>query len=417
MPSRLVVGVAIGVDSLTATWYARGGTMEWSASLARDGHSPPPAEALRAAFADLRLRLPAVARTALAIAILPPLARVRRIELPCMSDDDRRLAVSRVAERYFIGLGELVVCAVERLKREGAVVPFLAAAVSCSFISDLEQIAGECGWLIDRIVPAHAAWVAAGATQWRELRRGDGRLAIPGARETTVLMIRGGGLCIARRVRRGAALLSVEADAKRSLILGDGNRSAALIAADAARITRSLELTPDATRKARRNALVRVTRWLLCVAAACFVAACGVYRWGLSHHLAAIAVQRNALRPRVNAAVAARDTLDRLLRSIDAMQSREHAAPRWSSAVARIALALPGDASLIALRADGDSISLDGQAGDAASVFAALRSAPGLAGVRSTAPIRQELTIGQSSIERWTIALRVAENVAARGDK
>ena len=181
--------------------------------------------------------------------------------------------------------------------------------------------------------------------------------------------------------------------------------------------TRSPELIHDATRQARSEAQLRVTRWLLCATAACVVAAGGVYRWGLSRHLSVVAIQRNAIRPRVTGAVAARDTLDLLLRSISAMRLVERVTPRWSSAIARIVVALPEDASLITLRADGDSVSLDGQASDAASVFTAFRSTPGVVDVRATAPIRQELAVGESPIERWTIALRVARMVAAQGNK
>jgi Tfp pilus assembly protein PilN len=150
-----------------------------------------------------------------------------------------------------------------------------------------------------------------------------------------------------------------------------------------------------------------VTRQLFGVAAACVVAAGGIYRWGLSRHLDIIAERRSALRSRLSAAVAARETLDQVTRSVNAIQSLERRSPRWSATVARIAVALPRDASLIALRADGDSVSLEGLAGNAAAVFAALRSVPGVVDVRSTAPIRQEFTVGQNSIEHWTLAFRV----------
>jgi hypothetical protein len=75
---RVFVGVAIGVDSIAATWRARGPAMEWHASLAHDGREAPSADVLRPAFADLRALLPSGARVTLAIAILPPLVRVRR---------------------------------------------------------------------------------------------------------------------------------------------------------------------------------------------------------------------------------------------------------------------------------------------------------------------------------------------------
>ena len=417
MQSRISVGVAVGLDEVAASWRVREGVMEWSMSLAADGHGSFSAESLRLAFADLRVRLPVRARTTLAIAILPPLARLRRVELPRMSDEDRRLAVSRVVERHFVGLSAPVVCAIERQMGEGTVVPFLSAAVPSALIQDLEEVTAECGWIIDRFVTGQMAWMTAGMRQWRELRRGDARLVVADTRETTILMIHAGALSVARRSRAGAGLQPDGATASRSFVFGDGTRSAAQIAAGAASATRSLQLIPDAARQARVEAQLRVARWLLSVAVACVVAAGGVYRWGLSHHLSAVADQRKAIRPRVTNAVASRDTLDLLLRSINAMRSLESATPRWSSAIARIVVALPQDASLITLRADGDSVSIDGQASDGASVFAAFRSTPGVVDIRATAPIRQELAVGESSIERWTIALRVARVVAAQGHK
>ena len=404
--SRVFVGVAIGVDSIAATWRARGRAMEWNASLAHDGRDARSADVLRPAFADLRALLPSDAHATLAIAILPPLVRVRRVELPRMSDEDRRLAVSRAAERHFVGLTEPVVCAVERRQRSGSIVSFLAAAASNAFISDLEQIASECGWVVDRFVPAHVAWLMAAKKQWPELRRGDGKVIVPDTAETTALIVRRGALESVRRLRSSGTLLDDGASSK-SIILGQAGRSPALIAADAAQFTQSLQLLSDSARPARFNAQARVTRWLFAVAAACVVAAGGIYRWGLSRHLAIVAEQRSALRSRVGAAVAERDTLDHLTRSVNAIQSLERHSPRWSATVARIAVALPRDASLIALRADGDSVSLEGQAGNAAAVFATLRSVPSIVDVRSTTPIRQELTIGRSSIERWSLAFRV----------
>jgi len=300
---------------------------------------------------------------------------------------------------------------------EGTVVPFLSAAVPSALIQDLEEVTAECGWIIDRFVTGQMAWMTAGMRQWRELRRGDARLVVADTRETTILMIHAGALSVVRRSRAGVGLQPDGATASRSFVFGDGTRSAVQIAAGAASSTRSLQLIPDAVRQARGEGQLRVARWLLSVAVACVVAAGGVYRWGLSHHLSAVADQRKAIRPRVTNAVASRDTLDLLLRSINAMRSLESATPRWSSAIARIVVALPQDASLITLRADGDSVSLDGQASDGASVFAAFRSTPGVVDIRATAPIRQELAVGESSIERWTIALRVARVVAAQGHK
>jgi hypothetical protein len=212
--SRVFVGVAIGADAIAAIWRARGRAMEWNASLASDGRGVPSTDVLRFAFAPLAALLPSDARVTLAVAILPPLVRVRRIELPRMCDEDRRLAVSRAAERHFVGLAEPVMCAVERRQRSGSIVPFLAAAASNAFISDLEQIAGEYGWVVDRFVSAHVGWLVAAKKQSAELRRGDGRVIVPGTSETTVLIVRRGALAIARRLRSNGLLLDDGASSK-----------------------------------------------------------------------------------------------------------------------------------------------------------------------------------------------------------
>ena len=421
MSPRLSVGVAIGMDLISATWRAQGRTVDWNASFAHDGGGAPSLESLRLAFADLRTRLPSPARVAVAVAILPPLARVRRIELPRMTNEDRRLAVSRTAERYFLGLSESVVCAVERRTREGLAVPFLAAAVSSRVVNDLQQAIGQLGWAIDRFVPAHSAWIAAARGRWSKLRRGDGTLVVSGDAETSVLMVRGGRISIARRLRTSEASSAIESlgapMTSMFFIGGQDGRSPALVAAEAARKTRSLELVPDSEVRARFNAQARTTRMLMGVSAACMLTSAGAYRWSLSHRVDAIVNQRSALHARVSQAVAARDTLAGLAGSNTSIGLLERSAPRWSAVFARIAVALPSDASLIGLRADGDSVNLEGQASNASAVFGAFRSAPGVIGVRATTPIRQELAFGKTSVERWTLALRVAHDAIGRSGR
>src|ERR1044071_4318439 len=99
MSQRLRVGVAVGSNSLAAEWRAVGKTTAWTVSFGLDGSVRPTADMLRSAFADLQTRLPSD-RASLAIAILPPLARLRRIEMPRMTDEECRRAVTRSAERY-----------------------------------------------------------------------------------------------------------------------------------------------------------------------------------------------------------------------------------------------------------------------------------------------------------------------------
>jgi hypothetical protein len=241
-------------------------------------------------------------------------------------------------------------------------------------------------------------------------------LVVPGNNETSAVVVRGGRISIARRLRSRETSLGVSSSGKSAqatfFIGGHESRSPAMIAAEAAGSTRSLEFVPDLELRARVDRQVRASRLLMGVAAACVFASAGAYRRGLLHQLEAITSQRGALRARVTQAVAARDTLASLTGSINAIGALQRSAPRWSAVFSRIAIALPRDASLIGLRADGDSVNLDGQASNASAVSGALRSAPSVMGVRSTAPIRQELTVDKSSVERWTLALRVAHDVA-----
>ena len=415
MSRRLPVGLAIGADSLSATWRVQDRTVDWNTTFTHGGGAPS-LEVLRSAFADLCAQLSPDARVSVAVAVLPPLARVRRIELPPMTNEDRRSAVSRTAERYFLGLPESVVCAVERRTGAGATVPFLAAAVSSAFVNDLRQVVGALGWTIDRFIPAHSAWLAAARERWTELRRGDGMLVIPGNDETSALVVHGGKISIVRRLRSSETSLgmtSSDKPAQSTFFIGDHeSRSPAMIAAEAAAKTHALEFVPDAELRARLNRQVRLSRLLMGVAAACVLASAGVYHWRLSRQLDALTSQRAALRVRVTQAMATRDTLASLAGSINAIGALQRSAPRWSAVFSRIAIALPRDASLIGLRADGDSVNLEGQASNASAVFGALRSAPSVVGVRSTVPIRQELTVDKSSVERWTLALRVAHDVA-----
>jgi hypothetical protein len=241
-------------------------------------------------------------------------------------------------------------------------------------------------------------------------------LVIPGTGETSTLLVNGGKISIVRRLRSSETspgVTSLDKPAQARFFIGDHeSRSPAMIAAEAAAKTHSLEFVPDSERRARLNRQVRVSRLLMGVAVACVLASAGAYRRGLSHQLDAITSQRGALRARVTQAMAARDTLASLAGSINAIGALHRSAPRWSAVFSRIAIALPRDASLIGLRADGDSVTLEGQASNASAVFGALRSAPSVVGVRSTAPIRQELTVDKGSVERWTLALRVAHDVA-----
>jgi Tfp pilus assembly protein PilN len=422
MSRTLRIGLSVGTRSLTATWREHGVRRDWSAPISVDATGQPSAEVVHAALGELRSVVPTPAHVVLAIAILPPLARLRHIELPRMTDEERCLAVSRTIERYFLGLPEPVLCAVESRKGGTATAsPFIAAAVSGSLITNLSVGAAALGWGIDRIVPAHAVWAAAAIRRWPELGRGEARVLVEGESESTLLTLGSSSIRSARRLRPSDAQSETTRGPtnrpSKAFGAGTGPESSAFIAAGDVIATREFEFVSDDERRIRSSRQTRVARWLMGIAAACLLAATGSYRWSLSRQLDALTAQRTALRSRVNRAMAARDTLTSLSATLGAMASLEQSAPRWSAVLSRIAVALPQDASLIGLRADGDTVTVEGQAQNAAAIFGALRLTSGVIAVRATAPIRQELTVGQNAVERWTLSLRVVHDAAVRGTR
>jgi len=107
-----------------------------------------------------------------------------------------------------------------------------------------------------------------------------------------------------------------------------------------------------------------------------------------------------------------RDSLQRVLERVAAVADLERSVARWSAVLSRIALTLPEDAELSSIRADGDSVALDGQSSDASRVVSVVRRTPGVRTTRVTAPIVRESSAGGTSMERWHLALRVDHHAA-----
>ncbi len=399
---RGVVGVAIGADGVYAAWRdRRGEERRWSTRLT----GPSFADALPAAFDELACAIAGKSKT-IAIAVLPPVARLRRIDLPAMSADDARLVIARSASRHFLFVEEPVVCGVERAGA-GTVI---AGAVSATFLDALASGAQGAGLVIERVVPAHASWRNAAVARNASLASAGGSVFVHGASEATAFTVEKGRVTHVRRLVNGA-------QAGDAYVLTRDAEDAAFIAAANASGVSSLELMSESTRRSIHRRARRVATALAAASVACLVAAAGVYRLGLSREADAIAAERGRIARSVNAAVGARDTLAALTRSLDAISTLETTSPRWSAVVARIAGALPQDATLAVLRGDADSVSLDGQAQNGAAVFTALRGAPGVLAVRPTAPIRQEAVPGQQPLEHWTVTTQIHHATAISGGK
>lgn len=414
---RITVGLAVDARRVTAVWRGPGSRAERQLTVECDVGAAlrgDPA-ALAAAFQTLQAELGAGTAPILAVAILPPLARIRRVVIPRMTDAQRRQAIGLATPKHFLGLPEQVVCAGLPLTRVGRRPgPVLAAVLPATLLQTVEDAAGALGWTIERFVPAHTAWLAAAITRWPELRRGHGQVSIEGIEEHTVLHLKGGSLVLVRRRRPSEAVTdpSTAAASLAQSLTDDGPRqtNGAELAARYAPRTSALELVPDHQLARHRRAERRVGFGLAAAAATFLLLSAGAYRWGISHQLSVVAQEQAILKPAFDRALTLHDSMVNGQATLAALASLEASATRWSAVLAQLSTALPDSAYLGALRADGDSVVLEGRAANAASVFQAVQRAPGIAGVRATGPIRQDLSGNASAVEQWGLAAHVDQS-------
>jgi hypothetical protein len=158
-----------------------------------------------------------------------------------------------------------------------------------------------------------------------------------------------------------------------------------------------------------RGAARRATVFVAGAAAVLLLVAAGLELWGVHRELTAVRDERARIRPQIAATLVGRNTVETAYQHLGALNSVERTSPRWSVVIAALADAMPEDAFITGLRIRGDSVVIEGLADHAARVFDALEQAPGLANVRSAAPVRRELQEEGDAKERFTIAARVIE--------
>ena len=397
MTRSFKLGISIGDDVFAASWNAS----HWETQLA---NGPAP-DAIREVSAELGRRLGQTKRPRIAVAILPPLVRVRRIVLPRMSDNDRWLAVTTNAERYFIAGGQTLVCAVAAIRR-GQQSSVLAAAASRELIENITNGLDAAGWRIERIVPAHTAWSASIMRTHRDTRRRARSVTVVARREVEVLELESGSLVGVRRFRQSTGATPTAPEPYTIGERGEGP-SAAVVAASSAWLTRSLEIVPDSMRRARARRERRIAGVVAAVACANLAGAAVSYDLRLERQLSSISARRSEIRPRAVRAAALRDSAWRDVERLTAFAELERSAPRWSAVLSRVALGLPLDASVFSVRVDGDSLAIEGEATDASRVVAGLQRTVGVRTTRAVSPILHEGSGEQAPVERWRLGLRV----------
>lgn len=403
------VGIAIGNDLIAARW----GTSEWAVNLP-DG---PTTEAIHNARSELARVVGTKKRVRAYVAILPPFVQFRRIELPRMSNEDHRLAVSTNAERHFLNLGQAPICGTIpfRGRKRGHHVPVLAFAASRELLERIAGVLGGGGWTIERIVPAQAVWVTAELRQNPRSRRGTVSIGARLKREINIIEVEAGSIKCVRRLCGTDDFEPIESGRTWRVIgTGEPDDSAAMAAAAGAKYATRFEIVPDSSRRERAARDRNVTRLFVAAACVSLVASAIAFRWQLDQQAAIVVLRRAAIQASASRAIASRDSARRFLERVAALAELERSAPRWSAVLSHIVIALPGDAELSSLRAESDSVMIDGQAQDASRVVSSLKRARGVRSTRVASPIVHEALANEAASERWRLAVRVDHQAASR---
>jgi hypothetical protein len=438
---RVVTGVAISSTELCAADLRLRGAADraWRATLeplSGEGVAWP---SLTAALADLA-RAIGVEGGTLAIALMPPLTEVRRLELPPLKEEELHTLLARNAGRYFVNArGAQIVGAFPAAKRtKGAPVPIVAAAASTRLVAAIRGAAEQSGWTVQSVAPAESAWAAAATALWPAFAKRNAWAAITQPDRTDLLQLEHGRLVAVRRFRGGVADSAViadtvgttatvglagEATSRRQLSAALSDRrvsvstpsgewahtgeSSELLAAhftgrETGPALRSEDAVTVAKRRDQRKALT-----IAAIAAGILIAAAGIELWGVHHKLDQVRAERERLRPQIASTMVGRTTVDATARSLVSLNGIDRSAPQWAAVITTLSQAITDDAYLTAIRARGDSLIIDGLAEHASRVFDALQRTRVLADVKSAAPVRREIQDDGTALDHFTISARV----------
>ncbi len=415
--AKAPVGVAVGVDRIHGVAIVGDRARVVSVEVPGGVVGADPG-VLAAAFTTLRAGLeeaagPRAVGGRVSIALLPPLAEARLVELPPLRPGEATMMVAREPRRYFIGaMADRVIAAADRPRGVGG--PALAATSSAALVDAVREAAGAAGWRVGAVVAAQSAW-AAGA---REAGAASIRVSFEGTVYAIALGERGAPVSL-RRYPVGDAMsgagsesgpvvvLTDDAPMRPALAAGAGQQPAATSdpVAFAALHAASAEpalATPAATRARRAEGIRSVSR--LSAAALLLVVAAGTIElWGARRELEAVSIQRRELGPSLPALLELSDSLA----AVEARRVaiREIAATRApvTPVLMDLASLLPADTYLASFRSRADTLTVEAAGGGAARALTALQGAASLSEVRLRGNVVREMREGSRPIERFTV--------------
>ncbi|HEX2091662.1 MAG TPA: hypothetical protein VHG28_04635 [Longimicrobiaceae bacterium] len=434
---RVEVGVALAPGGL---WAAVPGDRLWTRALETSASPDGTWQELREALGELAGYL-APASPVLHVALLPALAQVRWVQLPPLGEDELRRVISREAGRYFPGPAEPRAVGVERVLRGDGSGRVLAVTAARPLLDAVHSAAAEAGCRVVSVVPAYSAWAAAAGALWPAIGRARGALLVAGEDRIEVVHVERGRLTFLRRLpatgcdparlldalgerpQTGEQVAVVGPEPLRSLVgalLGAEGvhpaepaagssfpESAEGLAAAFAPRASGPSLLREREHAGRRRRASRRTLWFAAAAGVLLLTTAGLELWGARRELDAVRARRETIRASVGEVVAVREAIGGLNGRLTSLAELEGSAPRWSDVVARVADHLPRDAHLTAFRGQADTLVLEGAAGRAGGVIAAMQRVPGLVEVRAGAPIRRETDEGGGAVDRFSLVARV----------
>lgn len=432
------VGVAISRTEIVAydTRLKAGGGPVWRAPLETPAVDQPSWISLTTALRSLK-QLTRETKGHLAVALLPSIAEVRRVEVPPLSDDELEAVLSRNASRYFVGAqGAQLVGVVARNKADASGV--VAGAAPAWIIRLITGAVRDAGWSLELIAPAEAAWTVAVSKAWPSAANSHAQLLVHQADQTHALSLNNGVFDNLRKFRSAVAdaavfmesatassrLLSIGEPTVRkqwSTALGTRALTVALptnvstdVASDPALMAaacivdvRTLLFRTEEMRLADHNKRNRLAYGLFATAAALLAVTGGLLMWDVNRELASVQAARAALTPQLATTLLGRASVETVSGQLAMLASNERESPQWSAVIADLTKHLPEEAYLTAFRGWSDSVRFDGLAQRAATVYPALAAAKSFSGIKSAAAVRLEPQVDGSSLEKFTLVAKL----------
>lgn len=387
------IGCAITVDQVIAVGQT--GKARIEAAIAVRESDASPHERVATAFGEAVLQAMRSAPSGnghvrVSVAVMPPLAQVRLIDLPPMRPEERAKILTRDARRYFFGAREPQVATGMSIGRQGA-RRVVAAAVPESLLDALKSAVPDNAQ-IDAIVPAASAWAAAS--------NGAPDIEVVASDARYVLSFKKGRIVFVgqRRVDSDGP----DSDAVHRFSWVEAAWSAAANASRA-RDLRFLTMSDWKRLRERQNRRVRTAAAGVLLV---FTAGAAAMHGALRHEITEIRAQRAALRPSLLPALASVDSLQRINERLAEIHTMQRG-PRWSVLVPMIAKRLPADVQLVYIIGSSDSLMLRVNAHAAADVLPELRDAPLLQNVRIAGAIERDVSDPEATTEQFDVAAHI----------